>query len=149
MDNVPAKKCVRLQRPDRPPICIPISLASEQLNHEGSIYQYVGTEDGETIYALATEATKRTPIMIDTPELDKLNRASLEINTVNEFLDWLIHDKKIVLSEPTPLHNLQPIGQSIQSLVAEYLCIDLAEVEKERRAVLEAAQENFIPDLKL
>jgi len=79
--------------------------------------------------------------LIDTPELDKLNRETLEINTVNEFLDWLIYDKKIILSETTPLNNLQLIGQSAYSLVAEYFCIDLAEVEKERRAILEAARD--------
>jgi len=58
MDNIPSKRRARLQRPNSPPICISISAAPELLNHEGSIYQYVGTEDGEAIYSLVTRASK-------------------------------------------------------------------------------------------
>ncbi len=60
-----------------------------------------------------------------TPECDKLYKVKDESQTIGEFLDWLQEEHEIFL----------PF--SITDLLAEYFEIDLKEVERERRAILD------------
>jgi len=74
---------------------------------------------------------------MNTPELNKLVSIHSQAVAIGGFLDWLSEVKKIVLAERTPLGNLQPTSQSFYSLLAEHFDINLAQMEREKRALLE------------
>lgn len=78
---------------------------------------------------------KTTP----TPELDKMLSNKDKSQTIGEFLDWLMSEKKVILcvyDEKISEHHPYPIRKSIEELLAEYYGIDLKKCEKERMALL-------------
>jgi hypothetical protein len=75
--------------------------------------------------------------MVATPELDKL-RAIAEISQkIGEFLEWLQSEKHYTIAEWTDAETLQPVGRSIENLLAEYFNINLFTVDKEKQAILD------------
>jgi len=76
-----------------------------------------------------------------TPELDKMKAAQPQSQAIGAFLDWLFHEKhRRIAGIPEGMEEWQPIGYSIEKLLAEYFQIDLQKVEAERRAILETLQ---------
>ena len=86
----------------------------------------------------------------DTTELDKQAKIinSGKAPAVQEFIDWLLDDKKWVLAryveedERTPndgIYGEQPVPVFVQreELMAEFFGIDLNKIEAERRALLD------------
>lgn len=103
---------------------------------------------------------KDPPELPKTPTLDKLRGVKDKSQTIGSFLDWLQSEQKIQLmhyhehiescfdedgdsdsncglfeDDPMPNHR------SIEKLLADYFEIDLGEVEKERRALLDWQRE--------
>lgn len=73
-----------------------------------------------------------------TPELDKMKSVHNQSQCIGEFLDWLFHEKHRTIAEvPEGMDEWQPVGGSIEKILAEYFEIDLAKIERERRAILE------------
>lgn len=76
------------------------------------------------------------------PECEKLSAVSKKSQEIGEFLDWLQHERHLVLAEWDKEEDykdnaLFPVHISIDVLLAEYFKIDLAKVEQERQALLE------------
>lgn len=79
------------------------------------------------------------PKAVPTPECDRLAEVSEHSQTIGDFLEWLPQQGIQLCSIPEEYdHTFVPIGRSIESLLAEFFEIDMAKVEKERRAVLDA-----------
>ena len=79
-------------------------------------------------------------ITILTPECDKLSKAQPQSQAIGEFLEWL-SVQEIALCEFDRKHDrYYPDGVSIETRLAEYFGIDLAKVERERRAILGGLQ---------
>lgn len=94
--------------------------------------------------------------MVATPQCDKLRGLAQERDTLIHFLDWLRQQGVRLVSEQTmtdssfdllkpggPLRDFEvtkdmPHPKQGQDLVHEYLEIDDAELERERRAILAA-----------
>lgn len=78
------------------------------------------------------------------PELEKMGAVSEKSQAQGAFLDWLIHEKEIVLCAHNDYtdeddeypQEFVPIYVNIEELLAEYHGIDLARVERERRELL-------------
>lgn len=74
-----------------------------------------------------------------TPELDKMKDVQPQSQIIGQFLDWLFHEKHRTIAEiPDGMEKWQPVGGSIESILAEYFEIDVSKVENERRAILES-----------
>lgn len=78
--------------------------------------------------------------MPETPTLDRLAAEDARRSAAHEFLDWL-HAKGYHLGRYTPSGRLGPAFTKDDLLVLQWLGIDPAAVERERRALLSAAQE--------
>lgn len=79
--------------------------------------------------------------MTRTPECDKMLAVKLESQAIGSFLDWL-SEQGMFISEYTKVEGYRdeqpwPVSKSIEQWLADYFEIDLAKVEKERRAILE------------
>jgi hypothetical protein len=90
---------------------------------------------------------------IKTPECDKLLAVKDKSQVVGEFLDWLRDEKKVVLSiystaedeergRRHPEERLTPFYDNTEKMLAEFFEINLAKVERERRAILDALRES-------
>lgn len=66
-------------------------------------------------------------------ELDKINE---EYGTLSEFAGWLFNHKELIVSERIYTQSLVPTIRSSVSVVHEYLGIDTAKLERERRELL-------------
>lgn len=83
------------------------------------------------------------------PECEKLSAVAEKSNSIGEFLDWLREERNLVICEWYDGENpkdLSPAAYyqtqiSIETLLAEYLEIDLNKVEQERMALLEWLRE--------
>ena len=77
--------------------------------------------------------------MSDTPELDKQHKVinSGEAGKVQDFLDWLLDDQRVVLAAWDDEDCLQPLMTRREQIMADYFKIDLDKLEAERRALLE------------
>lgn len=86
---------------------------------------------------------------IKTPESDKMIAAREKSQAIGEFLEWLRKEKKVVLSVYSkaedeeaglrhPQERLMPFYDNTEKMLADYFEIDLAAVEQEKRAILEA-----------
>ncbi len=84
------------------------------------------------------------------PECDKMNERTDEWNAIYPFMEWL-QEKKIRLAhtitkreyygedyEDEPMETMVPISQSLENLLYEYFDVDLAELERERREILDS-----------
>uniref|UniRef100_A0A6M3X6A3 Uncharacterized protein n=1 Tax=viral metagenome TaxID=1070528 RepID=A0A6M3X6A3_9ZZZZ len=87
------------------------------------------------------------------PECDKLGKRLAEWNAIYPFMEWL-QEKKIWLAhtitkreyygacyEDEPMDTMVPIPQNLENLLYEYFEVDPAELERERRALLESLRE--------
>lgn len=70
------------------------------------------------------------------PECVKLAKVHDQSQPIGEFLDWLRNDKGYVICDLEE-HEYEPVGKTIEQLLAEYFEIDLKKVEQERRVLLE------------
>jgi len=81
------------------------------------------------------------------PECEKMSKVRKQSQLVGEFLDWLMNERGIVLSEyhegegRNDEEELMPISVRIEELLAEFFEIDLKKVEQERRQILKELQE--------
>lgn len=75
--------------------------------------------------------------MSEYPEHDKLNAVKDQSQAIGEFLDWLRDEKGIMLARFGEGGDLYPYPRSTQDMLAEFFDIDLAEIEKEKRDMLE------------
>lgn len=83
---------------------------------------------------------------VRTPECDKLLEVKDESQSIGDFLDWLTHEKKIVLCEWREVDRDEeedgfhdghyPTYDTIEQLLAKYFEINLKKLEKERRKML-------------
>lgn len=80
------------------------------------------------------------------PELDKMLAVSDKSQVIGEFLEWAQSEKQLVIAvwheedaDGNKLYHprLLPAQFHAETLLAEYFEIDLAEVERERRKILE------------
>jgi hypothetical protein len=77
------------------------------------------------------------------PECEKMSKVKKQSQLVGEFLDWLVNEREIVLSEyhegegRNDEEVLMPISVKIEKLLAEFFEIDLNKVEQERRQMIE------------
>jgi hypothetical protein len=69
-----------------------------------------------------------------TPTLDKLRFVKDKSQAIGEFLEWLMGEQKVQLML---YHELAPERRNIERLLADFFEINLDEVEKERRALLD------------
>jgi hypothetical protein len=77
------------------------------------------------------------------PECDKLKAAAPRSQQIGEFLEWLQSNEVLLCRFDARMGKegeYWPINQRIENLLAEFFEIDLAKVEKERRAILEWLQ---------
>jgi hypothetical protein len=74
------------------------------------------------------------------PEHEKLAKVSDRSQVIGEFLDWLRNDQGIVLAEygPNDVDLFPARRHTIEDWLALYFKIDLAKIEREKRAMLEA-----------
>lgn len=84
-----------------------------------------------------------------TTEIDKMLSVQEESQIIGEFLDWL-ESQQIILGKYTQLEGmrdewLMPISTSFSQLLADFFGIDLNQVEKERRKILQALMEADTP----
>jgi len=83
-------------------------------------------------------------------ESDKLNERLSEWNAIYPFFEWL-QEKEIWLAhtitkreyygedhEDEPMDTMVPIPQNLESLLYEYFDVDQAELERERKEILES-----------
>jgi len=81
------------------------------------------------------------------PECEKMSKVKKQSQLVGEFLDWLVNEREIVLSEyheGEGRHDddvLMPISVRTEELLAEFFEIDLNKVEQERRQMLKELRE--------
>jgi hypothetical protein len=87
--------------------------------------------------------------MSDYPEHDKMKAVKERSQSIGEFVEWLRHEKNIVLArwekeEPVPgeapedtAEALVPATDSITTLLAEFFKIDLNKVSAEKDKMLE------------
>lgn len=73
----------------------------------------------------------------ETPQCDRLSEVSEEMDTIRQFIDWLI-EQGIHLGQ-TSLRSgrMYPTSASIDVLLKQYYGIDDVALEQERRALLE------------
>ncbi len=72
------------------------------------------------------------------PECEKLSAVTSKSRAIGEFLDWLEGEKQLVLAQWNNENGrLYGSRHNQEALLAEFFDIDLKEVEKERRAMLE------------
>ncbi len=71
------------------------------------------------------------------PECEKLAKVAPQINKIGEFLDWLEGEKIYLDMSDTGTYR------NTEQLLADFFEINLALVEKERRALLEHMRENI------
>lgn len=80
-------------------------------------------------------------IHIETSECDKLLKVAPDSQKIGAFLEWLQEERQTVLAvygdERNTRSTLFPDHTSIQNLLAEYFQIDMAQVERERAAILD------------
>ena len=87
------------------------------------------------------------------PECDKLGKRLNEWKAIFPFMEWL-REKKICLAhtiskreyygedyKDEPMSTMVPIFQSLEDLLYEYFDVDPAELERERRELLESLRE--------
>jgi hypothetical protein len=105
------------------------------------------------------KAARKRPDPPSTPTLDKLKSVSDKSQAIGAFLEWLQSEQKVQLMRYHE-HNdscrdeddedefvcglddeMFPNHSSIEQLLADYFEIDLKEVEKERRALLDWQRE--------
>lgn len=86
---------------------------------------------------------------LKTPELDKQSEIikSGKAGVIQEFIDWLREDKKYVLAEWQDWEGYDdqqfvPIYVDPEQLMADFFKIDRDKIETERRAILDALQED-------
>lgn len=75
-------------------------------------------------------------------ELDKWSNVFLDVRTINDFLDFL-NEQKIILcdkSKENPEYFL-PILNKRDDIIAQYFNIDLNQLDKERRKLLESLKD--------
>lgn len=81
------------------------------------------------------------------PQCAKLSRESARKRDLLSFIEWLREEKKIELADSTAVDRngyLDPIAAgeaNLERIVHDYLEIDSDKLEKERRAMLDALQE--------
>lgn len=80
-------------------------------------------------------------VEIETPECDKLAEVHHERVTLAEFLEWLSGQGLWVAEEATLRGYMVPTGRNLDSLVLQFLGIDEAKLEAERRALLDALRQ--------
>ena len=69
--------------------------------------------------------------MSEYPQHEKLRELEDKRDTVQEFYDWLLGTKRIVLSRWGDGDDLYPVGITPEELIAEFLGIDLKEFRAE------------------
>ena len=76
---------------------------------------------------------------LDTPNSDKLLTSDWEHQTLVEFCEWLEGRGYIIAKYGEGLHSdyLTPVGKN-DSIIMAHLGIDEVELEKERRAIIDA-----------
>jgi len=76
----------------------------------------------------------------DAPECDRLAAVAGESQQIGDFLDWLeergIHLAQWVTPDGYVEPRLVTVDRSFTQILADYFDIDLAKVERERRAIL-------------
>lgn len=83
-------------------------------------------------------AEKRNrPLPPEAPNLRKLAGYSNDMTIIQEFLDWLRSDKRIILADKHEWETCTPTLADETALVREFFGLDSAEIEKERRAFLD------------
>lgn len=80
---------------------------------------------------------------MDYPEHEKMCAIMEQSQTIGEFLDWLLGEKDIVLSQYLNPNSerLTPINPNTQDLLAEFFGIDLNKIEMEKREMLKTMRE--------
>lgn len=77
---------------------------------------------------------------MSTPALDRLAAVHGEMRAIEEFLEWL-SEQGLFIAMWEDVGRIEPrgmpIGESAHDVVACYLGVDLAEVERERRGLLD------------
>ncbi|MBO5435061.1 hypothetical protein J6A31_04490 [bacterium] len=82
--------------------------------------------------------------MLDTPNLDKLNKHSSEIDTCVKFIEWFLMNHTAFKSKfnEEPIYTGDGDIIDIQKLVYDYFEIDAVAAEKERQNVLDVVLPN-------
>jgi len=79
--------------------------------------------------------------MTEYPEHEKLHKVKRESQAIGEFIEWLngqgVHLCRI---PPEFDHTYYPIHRSIEELLAEHFGINLDEIEREKRHMLDEIQ---------
>lgn len=75
------------------------------------------------------------------PVLAKMEDVHGESQVIGEFLEWL-DEQNMTVCEPSGFATMpwMPVRQTTETLLARYFKIDLADAERERRAVLDEFQ---------
>lgn len=76
------------------------------------------------------------------PALAKMESVQDESQTIGQFLEWLQENGMVVCSGADGLRGSQywPILEGTEALLARFFEVDLKEVEKERRRILDSIQ---------
>lgn len=81
------------------------------------------------------------------PEHLKLRAVKDQSQTIGQFIDWLMHEREpavelMVLQQGRNFCDYRPVGGTIQTLLAEYLEIDLQKLDAEKEAMLDACRKD-------
>lgn len=90
--------------------------------------------------AAALEVTRQirdAAAQVQTPECDRMLAARVDTQPVGDFLAWA-SEQGFVLCKPNSAGRFWPCDHSTEQLLAEWQGIDLAEVEREKRAILDS-----------
>lgn len=72
------------------------------------------------------------------PEHKKMDAVINEMRAIGDFLEWALETHRMYLCQPVEeTSHMIPILRPMVELVAEFYGIDLKEIEKERRQMLE------------
>ena len=87
--------------------------------------------------------TFKREVKLKTPMLGKMSKIKDTSQKIGEFLEWIGHrEPKLFLCElDQDAEQYWPSYPDIEKLLAEFYEIDLNEVEKERRQILDAIRE--------
>lgn len=81
------------------------------------------------------------------PECEKMDAIRDQSQAIGEFLEWLSHDKNFsICSFYNPgdhcFGEFRPITDGVEQLLAEFFCINLKKIEKEKRQMLDELRKN-------
>jgi molybdopterin converting factor small subunit len=83
------------------------------------------------------------------PQCSKLSDHDAERTAIMQFLEWLEEEKIVLARWNREIDDLDYLGRSKDALVMEYFGVDVDELERERRAILQKLREDNLASRKV